>query len=749
MNALNTHIDGVTDEFWGAVGEMGISTPVDLLMNFPKKYNDYTKPLTSLADMMGNCFGQYVIATLRVVKKGAIKRKKGRPAMMTVTLTDGLQNATATIFGGVQAWKDVKSLDFVFIRGKVDQWEGMVSFKSAMLIPPADHNRVAPVYTGKKDVMTPETLRRNTQLVLFSNVRDAVKHIETEMGASEFDMRKEVDFPYPNLESYLMDVHMPVDVDSIEKIEKASQIINCYQLYNKIKHTHTLVRDMRSVIPCDEGLIQKIASRYPFPPTNSQREGIEEMAKLLAANEPMNAILQGDVGFGKTVPYLTLAVMAYFFGKRVAIFIPNIMLCRQVADELQKHHSDVSINLIIDDEKHPKTYDGQSIVIGTSAVHGWMKKAGAGHVFDFVIVDEQQKMSVSQVNDLCSDYTNLLEATATPVPRTMALAAFGNKKIFSLKECPVKKDIRSVLLTQKSREKIQQKIIETVKNGDKAAIIYPSRERNEHIYSFSVPHAGLELESLKGFGAKKPYFLMPNDPYYNPKEGIKLNLIATPKQAKVIKEHISTQYDDDIKSKKTDSAPYLTNILNKRNVEEAAKDWEKQFPGKVAKLHGGMKAKEKQEVIRKIADGTYSFIVSTTVIEVGMNFPGLKLLVTLDSDNYGCNTLHQLRGRIARDGGEGLFIMLINKDPSTLQTHSLERLAVVRDTNDGTLLAEMDMEMRGFGDLEKQGLKQAGYSKGVISKTKITPQGMKGFIESLKIPFEPVVDLGKSQAILL
>lgn len=244
-----------------------------------------------------------------------------------------------------------------------------------------------------------------------------------------------------------------------------------------------------------------------------------------------------------------------------------------------------------------------------------------------LVVDEQQKFSVSQKQAVVEACTNLLEVTATAIPRTTALVTHGGMNISILRDCPVSKNIQTRIVSATDAERLFAHTVKVLATGAQVAVVYP--------------------------------------------------LVDDPEQ-------------------------------EKRSVIAAYEMWSRRFPGRVGMVYGAMKEAEKNEVIRKLKDKELSVLVSSTVIEIGVTIPELKSLVVVNADRYGVSTLHQLRGRVARRGGTGYFFIYL---PDKVKPEILARLQLLEQFKDGFSLAEHDAELRGYGDLTKEGDRQHGSSR--------------------------------------
>ena len=272
---------------------------------------------------------------------------------------------------------------------------------------------------------------------------------------------------------------------------------------------------------------------------------------------------------------------------------------------------------------------------------------------DFLVVDEQHKMGVAAREAMLGPQTHLLEVSATPIPRTLASALYGGYDVFTLAKCPVKKNIGSHVIDLAQRPVATALIRDALARGEKAAIIYP-------VVSIDDPETGIPVED----------------------------------------ESESKQKPHDVQS-----------------VLKAAATLEQHFPGKVSVLHGGLSNEEKRAAIESIHSNEKPLVVASTIMETGIDIPSITAMIVRDADRFGASQLHQLRGRLARNGGNAQFIMMVNSIDE-LPDATLERLDVVAGTTDGFKIAEKDMLLRGFGSISDQS--QSGATRAIFQLIKLT-----------------------------
>lgn len=391
----------------------------------------------------------------------------------------------------------------------------------------------------------------------------------------------------------------------------------------------------------------------------SQREVLTEeqtavamaILELLNAPAPMNALLSGDVGTGKTLTFLLPAVLAHQQGARVAIMAPTTILADQLARQVIDRFG-TAVTGVERVEAGGKIQDMQSILVGTPGLVTVAKKRK--YVPNLLICDEQHKMSAEVREALVGPFTHVLEVSATPVPRSLASVHFGGKQILNLRGCPVEKSFSNFVGdVAGDRPKFSAMLKWALDQGHRAAVIYPR---------VAAPAAADEETAT-------PPAMRPEDE------------VAT--------------------------------------VESGARALEAAFPGKVVAIHGGMKEGEITRALESVRDGSRPLVVASTVIETGVDIPSIAAMVVRDADRFGISQLHQLRGRLVRNGGVGYFAMMV-QDLKKLAPSTLARLQAVERTTDGFELAELDLESRGFGDLAGGG--QTGGVGSVFKLVRLSPR---------------------------
>lgn len=380
-------------------------------------------------------------------------------------------------------------------------------------------------------------------------------------------------------------------------------------------------------ISFNKSVVKSFVDQLPFPLTNAQRRAAWQILQDLESDHPMNRLLQGDVGSGKTVVAGLVAAEVAKAGFQTAIMAPTEILAQQHAKTLDELLSPfgVSVALLTGHVKgaaRSQLLDNLAsgnidVVVGT---HALIQEKVAYHKLGFAVIDEQHRFGVKQRQALLekSDFMpHLLSMTATPIPRSLALTLYGELDISILDELP------------SGRQPIQTKI-------------------------WSPASAPKLYESIE-------------------------NELAKGRQAYVICPLIDDNPDNDKKSVEAEYSKLSKTIFSHRRV---------------GLLHGKLPVEEKAEVMQKFADGELDMLVSTTVVEVGVNVPNATVMLIENADNFGLSQLHQLRGRVGRGKHQSFCHLMMSGHDKPSQ-----RLREIEKSQDGFYLAEVDLKLRGPGEI--------------------------------------------------
>ncbi len=390
-----------------------------------------------------------------------------------------------------------------------------------------------------------------------------------------------------------------------------------------------------AIIHVDDRIREIVRGILPFKLTAAQRRALKEIVDDLTSDRPMNRLLQGDVGSGKTIVAVLAMVVVIESGYQAALMAPTEILAEQHARNIKRilAHTPYRVELLTGSTKsHQKRQLYEAIaqgevdlVIGT---HALIQEGVTFHKLGFVVIDEQHRFGVLQRAELIKRgyHPDVLVMTATPIPRSLAMTVYGDLDVSIIDQLPPgRKPVKTVLRFEDARPKIYRFIAEEVRAGRQVYVVYPLVEESE-----------------------------------------KMDLLNA-----------------------TQMAEHLQQVV---------------FPTfRVGLLHGKMKPAEKDEIMRRFVAGEIDILVTTTVVEVGVDVPNASVMLIEHAERFGLAQLHQLRGRVGR-GAAKSYCILLSKENSSEEARA--RLNTMVRTNDGFKIAEKDLELRGPGEL--MGTRQSG-----------------------------------------
>lgn len=618
----------------GRLKRMGIHAWEEVLLIVPRKYEDFT---TVNTDIRPSLTGEKQTLSLTVDSRPNINSYQ--PPRLTVYVKDNVgTRAKITVFGGIFEWKNLHVGQKILVRGVVEYWNDDLQINKIELIDSRFAGKVIPRYPSKKGVVSELSMYEKTRVAVETKLQETTEFFTAHYNCRQHELMRLAGIEkFGSISNLFKCLHQPISLKQAEDALNGAKKLAIYRIVEQARKTAKRDPAPKSVITVETKDILALIDCLPWALSYEQQAAINDIIKDLKKPFAMRRLLSGDVGTGKTMTFLIPALAARNSGAKVVIMVPNTLLVEQITKEIIQNfsHGDVPCPVLSITGKSTKKLDlsNNPIIVATSAILSRLKK----WVPDILIVDEQHKWSRQMREQLATTNTNILEATATCIPRTAALVSHGGMNVSILRTCPVKKNINSRIVYAEERQRLLDHATKVVNAGFQVAFVYP-----------------LVAES--------------NDP--------------------------------------------------RLSVDQAFEMWEKLFPGKVAKLHGKMTDEEKKLVIEEIKDGKYQLIIATTVIEVGLTLKFLKMLVIVDASRYGVSTLHQLRGRLVRLGGTGYFFMYLQNE---VAEESIQRLQLLEQYSDGFMLAEKDMELRGFGDLSDESEDQNGNSTTLFRGIKILP----------------------------
>lgn len=593
----------------------GLHTVGDLVTFLPRKYDDFSD-VVKIADIAP---GKHTImahcekVSTRVVRRGM--------RITTATLADDSGKLQAVWFNQPYRVQQLAAGDEFYFSGQFEfnynRYQLTNPSAEKVSDMPVQTDRILPIYPAIKGL--------KSQLVrkILTELRPLITMLP-ETLPPEIVKRE-------NLASYsdaLLGMHFP---ESIEQVSHAKERLAFEELFQLLLASNLNKQENAKLtgwhIPFDQGIVKDFVSQLPFTLTNAQRLAAWEIIQDFEKKTPMNRLLQGDVGSGKTVVAGLAARQAAHEGFQTAFMAPTEILAVQHAETLAKllQQFDVKVGLLTGSVKgkareilYTQIENGEvDIVVGT---HALIQDTVKFHKLGFVVIDEQHRFGVEQRQRLLTKsehLPHLLAMTATPIPRSLALTVYGELDVSILNERPKgRKPIKTKLWSPNSTAQLYDLVDEQLSQG---------------------------------------------------------------RQAYVICSLIDDNPDNDVKSVETEYKKLQGTRFKHR---------------KIGLLHGRLKPTEKDSVMTQFASGELDILVSTTVVEVGVDVPNATVIIIENADRFGLSQLHQLRGRVGRSDHQSYCYLVMSDSNKPSQ-----RLREIEKSDDGFYLAEVDLQLRGPGEI--------------------------------------------------
>jgi len=639
---------------------LGIKTAADLLQHYPRRYSARGE-LTPIKEIP---VGETVTLVADVVEVTERRMKGKSGVILEVKLTDGEGFVSATFFN--QAWRAQKLKPGV--RGL---WAGKIgSYQNKLQLSHPDYelfgdeidDEVAKAWAELPIPIYPASSTCSTWMIqrAMRVVLDVVPTIQDEVPE---ELRKKHDLL--DLHDAIVKIHQPTNMGDWMAARDTLRYHEAFILQSTLvkRRLENKQQQSTSRVSGEKGYLSEFDANLPFTLTNGQIEIGNQIAEDLSQSHPMNRLLQGEVGSGKTLVAVRAMLTVADSQGQSALLAPTEVLAAQHYKSIErtlgtKLAKELGLTLLTGqlntaDRKTAllNMVSGKAkIVVGTHALF-----ASKVEFFDLglIVVDEQHRFGVDQREALRLKGKlppHVLTMTATPIPRTLAVTVFGDLDVSILTELPAgRQAITSHVITDNQPAlvaRVWQRVAEEVSGGRQAFVVCPRIDESDE---------GEELIASGGAAQEDDEFLA---------EGI------TPKPKRPLAAAIS--------------------------VAEALKKNPSLKGLRISVLHGRQSSEEKNEIMTAFSNKEIDVLVSTTVIEVGVDVPNATTMVILDADRFGISQLHQLRGRVGRGGLAGLCLMLTSAEQDSL---ALERVNAVAATIDGFKLSEIDLELRREGDV--------------------------------------------------
>jgi len=635
-NSLDTPIQfikGVGPKRAKVLESLNIFTIKDLLYYFPRKYLDRT----SLSTIGSISEGDEVNLVGRVKSVNLRRMKKGN--FVTANVADHTGSIRLMWFNAADyIHQSLKVGDLLTMHGKVAAYKG-----SPQIVHPEydklNANEISlttgfiiPVYPLTDDLKKSGLDNRNLRKIIYL----ALESVDSIDDHFDKDLRKK--FNIEDLDISLRNIHYPKNFESLEKSTHRLKYDEHFFLQLLLAMRKSKIKENKyDSIKFKTKSYNKILKNLDFELTGSQQLSLREIVDDFISENPMNRMIQGDVGCGKTIVSILASSIVVDNDYQVGIMAPTDLLSKQLYKNFKSHFEsiDIKCSLLVGSLK-PKDKDkvlkdiklGKSnIIIGT---HALFQKDVQFHNLGFVVIDEQHRFGVNQRQKLLSKSTNpnLMAMTATPIPRTLAITYNGDMDLSIIDELPKNRpDIHTSFIEKDNLSTAFNFIREKVESGGQTIIVYPLINESE-----------------------------------------KQDLSAA-----------------------VESYEYLSNSI---------------FPDlNVGLMHGQLEDENKNNEMQKFMEGDIDILVSTTVVEVGIDNPNVNVMLINNSERFGLSQLHQLRGRVGRGSLESYCLLCSDSESPKTK----ERLSIIVNSRNGFEIADEDLKLRGPGEFF--GEKQSGFVK--------------------------------------
>jgi ATP-dependent DNA helicase RecG len=596
---------------------LGIYTIEDLISYYPRTYEDRTK-ITKIAELQD---GQSAMIEAVTTSGASTARLRRNMTITKVIVEDDTGRALISWFNQDYVKTRIHAKEKYRFFGRVSKKSGVTEFNSPVFDAENEHKntgKIVPVYPTTKG-LNQTSIRQAIENAL------ALVNEKLEESLPEYIVKQ---YNLMSLEDATKQIHFPSNMEKFTLARKRLAFEELLTFQLALLSLKTQYDNEIRGIKYDENVkMSDVINTLPFRLTKAQLRVLEEIDRDMESEKPMNRLLQGDVGSGKTIVAMISAYKAVKSGYQVVVMAPTTILATQHLENFNKIlssfgiKSELLISSLTKKQKQivlDKLKSGEiDIIIGTHALlqeNVEFKKLG------LVVTDEQHRFGVKQRSIIAGKGNNpdVLVMTATPIPRTLAIVVYGDLDISIIDELPPnRKKIDTLAVRENMTARIVEFIKKNVDEGRQAYIVCPFVEDNE------------DMENVKSI------------------------------------EKLAKTYKDDI-----------------------FKDY------KVEILHGKMKPKEKDQVMQDFKDNKISILISTTVIEVGVDVPNANIMVIENAERFGLAQLHQLRGRVGRGEYKSYCILKYNGNSDLIR----QRMETMTATDDGFKIAEKDLELRGSGE---------------------------------------------------
>ena len=662
------YIKGVGPKVGNLLNKLGIFTAKDLLFYFPKRHIDYSS--RTLIKEIKEGSNATVIGTIRSVSAYNSKNNLG---IISVSVADETGVIKLSFFYAKANRYMLEHYKSQFIKGsniivsgkaKIDKYSGTYTIdKPEYQVLSGEFDgksnlniaRIVPVYQLVEGLSI-KTLRR----AIYNALEQYEPIIENVIPQEIIHRNNLLD-----RKKALRQIHFPETEEQLEHARYTIVFEEFFLLQLKLallrETNNKNIKALKLNVKKD-GLVEKFKKSLPFELTNAQNKAIDEILKDISSDKPMQRLLQGDVGSGKTVVACIMLLSALENGYQGALMAPTEILAQQHFNNFVRWLTPfgISVGLFtgtngakVRKKLETDLKNGQiNIAIGT---HALIQDNVEFNQLGAIVIDEQHRFGVKQRSQLMVKGKNpqVLTMTATPIPRTLALTTQGDLDFSVIDEMPKnRKPIKTYIIKPSQRNQAYKMMRSEIDNGHQCYVVYPLIDESE---TLSAKAATIEAERL------------------------------------------STEVFPDLK---------------------------------IGLLHGKLSNSEKDEVMEKFKNKEFDILVSTTVVEVGVDVPNSTVMMIENAERFGLSQLHQLRGRVGRSDLQSYCLLV----PANSSQTTMDRLKIMEQTNNGFIISEKDLELRGPGEF--LGTRQSGMINfalaDIIKDTKILEKARQEAFDYVK-----------------
>ena len=610
------------------LARLNVHTVRDLINFFPHRYDDYSQLKT-----INRLEYEEKVSIIGQVQSARVHKTRGGSTLFKAVISDKSGSIEATWFNQPYLANKIKCGQQIVISGEVDEYLGRLCFTAPTWEPLKQEllhtARLVPIHPLTKG-LSARWLRK----LIKRTVDQWTEYLPDHLPAS---VRQEEGLM--DLKTALSQIHFPDDKKLLKQARYRLAFDELFLLQIGLLRQRRVWRsELGHPIPMDEATLDNFIHSLPFELTDAQKRALRQIVADLRSNKPMNRLLQGDVGSGKTVVAAAAMALTVAGGAQATMMAPTEILAEQHHQTIgrllaQMPGSQPTVRCLtgsITGQEREEIYTGLAngnvdIVVGT---HALIQENVQFKKLALAVIDEQHRFGVKQRERLQQKGYNphLLVMTATPIPRSLELTLWGHLDASIIDEMPPgRKPVVTRLILPTERERAYSFVRSQIEKGRQAFIICPLVEESDKIEA-------------------------------------------------------------------------------KAAVEEHQRLQEQIFPNlQLGLLHGRMKGEEKEATMARFAQGELDILIATSVVEVGIDVPNATVMLVEGADRFGLAQLHQFRGRVGRSEHDSYCLLVSGSSSSKAQ----ERLEAVESSNDGFLLAQKDLEMRGPGEF--LGARQSGF----------------------------------------